>query len=203
MLAMTRVSDVPLPAETQEQDAAWLARFHAADPEVMRAVYATHVDSILGAVGGLVTGPDRENVVHDVFSRLLSSEEMRRSFTGGSLSAWLRQVAKNRAIDHLRKQKRRREQDLEAVAEPASEHGTPAESTERQLAQRLVERLREHCVPEKWRAVFEARFVRQESQRDAAKGLGISRTTLMYQEARLRAGILKYLKKTDPGLFDE
>ncbi|NPC78158.1 RNA polymerase subunit sigma-70, partial [Pyxidicoccus fallax] len=51
---------------------------------------------------------------------------------------------------------------------------------------------REH-LPAKWAPVFEARFVRQLSQREAAAALGLHRTTLAYQELRIRSLLKKFL----------
>jgi RNA polymerase sigma-70 factor, ECF subfamily len=180
---------------------AWLARFHSGDRELLAEIYREQGAVLLAVVGGILSGVDRENVVHDLFASLLSSEPMRRGFTGGSLSAWLRQVARNRALDHLRRVKRRRETDLAPGVDPIDPAASPVAGVERDMALRLVERLRAECVPGAWRAVFEARFVQQLSQRDAAKSLGIRRTTLAYQEARLRVAIMRYLRKSDRGLF--
>ena len=46
-------------------------------------------------------------------------------------------------------------------------------------------------------SVFEARFVRQLTQREAASTLGISRTTLAYQEHRIRKLLRKHLLGTN------
>ena len=49
-----------------------------------------------------------------------------------------------------------------------------------------------HVEPE-WLPVFEARFLRQLSQEEAAKELGIRRTTLAYRELRIRHRLRRFL----------
>lgn len=182
---------------------AWLERFYAGDRAVLAAVYTDHYPTVAAAVGGVLSGADREGVIHDVFLRLLESEKLRRNFTGGSLSAWLRQVAKNRAIDRYRA--RRRHQELDRVAveqDPAEPAPSPSEQVEAALVDRLVQRFIDEVLPAKWRPVFDARFVRQLSQREAAQTLGMSRTTLAYQEARVRAALKRFIQSADAGLLD-
>ena len=57
----------------------------------------------------------------------------------------------------------------------------------------LVDRFREQVLPAKWAGVFQARFIEQRDQRDAAASLGIARTTLAYQELRIRSLLKKFL----------
>jgi RNA polymerase sigma-70 factor (ECF subfamily) len=49
-----------------------------------------------------------------------------------------------------------------------------------------VERFRAEVVPARYRALFEVRFLGQLAQREAADKLGMSRSTLAYQEERVR-----------------
>lgn len=172
----------------------WLARFHAGEPAVLGECYRTHFDVVSRAVGSVLTGADRETVVHDVFLRMMSQPSMRSGFQGGSLAAWLSVVARRQALDFARSRAREsaavaRFTD-EATGEP---HGPDVERLERRLeAQRLVERFRRERLPAKWAPVFEAIFLRGLSQREAAAELGLSRTTLAYQELRVRHLLKKH-----------
>jgi RNA polymerase sigma-70 factor (ECF subfamily) len=74
-----------------------LARAHE------RALYS-HVARIIGP------GADAEDVVQDA---LVSAWRSLPSFEGASFKAWLFRIARNRAIDHFRAQKRRAELPLE------------------------------------------------------------------------------------------
>lgn len=183
----------PLPVLTApptSPDAAWLARFHRGDARVLEACYREHYATVNRAVGGVLTGTDRETAVHDVFVRLLSSADARASFQGGSLAAWLSVVARRHALDVVRARGRERGTVAawaEADAADRDAHAPQAEALERRLeARRVVERFRREALPQKWERVFDAIFLRQLSQRDAAAELGMSRTTLAYQELRIR-----------------
>lgn len=169
----------------------WLVRFHTGDTSVLHACYRDHFDTVHRAVSRLLPAVDAETVVHEVFLRLLSSEEARRSFRGGSLAAWLTVLARNQAVDLLRRRQREDSALSRLAAEPAWEEAEPPEP---QLdAEHLIERFRRERLPAKWAPVFEARFVRQLSQREAAASLGLSRTTLVYQELRVRQLLRKFL----------
>ena len=83
-----------------------LARAHE------RALYS-HVARILGP------GPDAEDVVQDAF---VSAWRSISGFEGTSFKAWLFRIARNRAIDLIRAQKRRAELPLDP---PDDEGGSP------------------------------------------------------------------------------
>jgi RNA polymerase sigma-70 factor (ECF subfamily) len=162
----------------------WLSRFHAGKRSIIEECYREHFDSVMQAVGELLSSADRETVVHEVFYRLLSDPGMRASFRGGSLRAWLRTVARNRAIDYLRRHRREQSLDSQAVSElqcgQAKKHDEEAE------AKMLIDQFRSQHLPKKLEPVFEARFLQQLSQREAARKLKMRRTTLAYQEQQIR-----------------
>ncbi|MCY1073164.1 RNA polymerase sigma factor [Archangium lansingense] len=172
----------------------WLARFHAGEPALLGECYRAHFDAVSRAVGSVLTGADRETVVHDVFLRLVSQPSMRSGFQGGSLEAWLCVVARRQALDFARS-RARESAVVERFADETSGafSGPDAERLERRLeAQRQVERFRKERLPAKWAPVFEAIFLRGLSQREAAAELGLSRTTLAYQELRVRHLLKKF-----------
>ena len=70
----------------------------------------------------------------------------------------------------------------------------PVEPLERTVEARLlVDRFRREVLPAKWARVFEARFVSGLDQRSAAAQVGISRTTLAYQEIQIRRLLRRFL----------
>lgn len=182
-----------MPAEDED----WLRRFHHGEPEVLAQCYRLHFDTVARAVGALLTGVDRETAIHDVFYRLVSSADARASFRGGSLAAWLTVIARRQALDVLRAQHRERSATAAWSAASAAEEeaGAPTvEVLERRLeARRLVHRFRREHLPAKWTAVFDALFLRGLSQREAAAELNLSRTTIAYQDLRIRHLLKKYL----------
>jgi RNA polymerase sigma-70 factor (ECF subfamily) len=169
----------------------WLEAFHRGEHGCLEACYRDHFATVDRAVAPLVVGADRETLVHEVFFRLLTDESLRRAFRGGAFAAWLRVVARNQAIDYVR----RRRLEIRFVSEPEPP-GAPAVSggMERSVDVRLtLERFRERRLPPKWRPVFDTRIVAQHEQAAAARMLGMRRTTLAYQEYRIRRLLRRFV----------
>ena len=139
------------------------------------------MSSVLGAA-------DRETAIHELFSRLIGSAELRRSFQGGSFASWLATVARHQAIDTWRKSTR------EARA-PVDDPATVETSSWEEAAQArlLVERFRHDHLPPEWQGVFDLRFLQQLPQREAATRLSLPRTTLAYREIRIRRLLRRFL----------
>lgn len=173
----------------------WLKRFHEGHRGVLEKCYRDYLTTVDIAVGRILSGADRETVVHEVFYRLLSDARMREGFKGGLLGAWMTTVARNHALNYLRRNQRERPVDPTVTENVADkEPGTSQEATEARL---LIERFRNEALPEKWAMVFEARFINQLSQREAAKELGMHRTTLAYQEGRIRALLKRFVSRME------
>jgi RNA polymerase sigma-70 factor (ECF subfamily) len=169
----------------------WLAEFHDGDTRALEYFYREQFSTVDRAVGRLLSGPDRETVVHEVFFRIISTPELRRAFRGGSASAWIATVARNHTIDFCRRHQR------EVPSEEPGRGGEaldPSVSADVELeAKLLLDQFCREVLPEKWRAVFEVCFLQGKTQREAATALGISRTTLLYQQHRVRALLEKFL----------
>jgi RNA polymerase sigma-70 factor, ECF subfamily len=183
----------PMPdgeARVSPIDGTWLERFHGGERDVLEACYRDHFAAVWQAVGRVLDGMDRETVVHEVFFRLVADREHRCNFRGGSFSSWVCTVARNLALDYHRRLSRERPLDEapEGVVIPMSEEALD-------LAHFVDDFQRKH-LPAKWRPVFEARFLRQLSQREAARVLGMHRTTLVYQELRVRRLLRRALLQT-------
>jgi RNA polymerase sigma-70 factor (ECF subfamily) len=170
-----------------------LAAFHAGDRRTVELCYREHYAVVARAARQILPQADAETVTHEVFLRLLTSEEMRASFRGGDFGAWIARVAKNRAIDHHRRYSR--EEPLpDHVEEPERPPDDPPDYTTLD-ADAVVRRFREECLPPKYAAVFEARFMKQLAQREAAAALKMPRSTLMYQEHRIRTMLRRFVLK--------
>jgi RNA polymerase sigma-70 factor (ECF subfamily) len=167
----------------------WLQAFHAGERPCMERCYREHFDLVDRAVGAFLAGADRETAVHEIFLRLLTEATLRQGFRGGSFAAWLRVVARNQTIDYAR----RRQLEIRATELAA---GPP--SVEDRLEQRTdirltLERFRTQVLPTKWQRVFVARFLEQQDQPTAARSLGMRRTTLAYQEYRIRNLLRRFI----------
>jgi RNA polymerase sigma-70 factor (ECF subfamily) len=171
----------------------WLARFHAGERSALEELYRDHVAGLHQAVGKILDGANRETVVHEVFFRLMTNETMRRGFDGASIGGWLRTVARNHAIDFHRRLAR----ETGESEEPTER--SPSPIADRVEAKLLIERFKRDVLPAKWAGVFEARFIRELDQREAARSLGISRTTLAYQEMRVRSLLRGFLLNDEGG----
>jgi RNA polymerase sigma-70 factor, ECF subfamily len=182
------------PHQTPKGDATWLRAFHAGDRACMTECYQEHFDVVAQAVGAVLSGSDRETVVQEVFFRLLTDPLLRAAFQGGSLAGWLRVVARNQAIDQIRR--RRLEvlvPDATAVIDATA---CVEDDPEQTLHVRLtLQRFRAQVLPAKWEAVFLARFVQQQDQPTAARALRMRRTTLAYQEYRIRNLLRRFVLK--------
>ncbi len=164
----------------------------------MEQCYRDHHPAVAAVVGRMLSAADAETVTHEVFYRLLSDARLRANFQGGSLGAWLSRVATHSAIDYLRKHRR----EKIGLSDPSSdEHVEPAARAtcvdEELEAKLLVERFRRECLPPEWAGVFDARFLRQLTQREAAAELGLRRTTLVYQEHRIRRLLTRFLLRAE------
>lgn len=176
----------------------WLEDFHAGDRGVLEQCYRDHYRGVVGAVRRYLTGADAETVTHEVFFRLLWNGKLRENFQGGRFDAWLTQVATNLARDHLRRYRREQPASPEAPPESGVPDAGAADAADEVDAKMMVDRFRRERLPAEWGGVFDARFLRQLSQRDAAKELGMHRTTLVYQEQRIRALLKEFLLSGEP-----
>ena len=181
--------------EIPEGRASWLALFHAGDRAVLDDVYRTHVDSVHRSAGGVLGGADLETVVHEVFFRVMTNVELRQAFQGGDLAAWLVVIARNHAIDYVRRRSREQPAGLDVVGAADVHHTADASRAEAAL---LIEKFCAEVLPSKWRPVFEARFVQHLTQTEAAAALRMRRTTLVYQELRIRGLLHSFLLEETP-----
>jgi RNA polymerase sigma-70 factor (ECF subfamily) len=164
--------------------------FYEGSRAAMAELYEDHFATVERAVGRVLDGADQETVIHEVFLRLISDASLRASFRGGSLRAWIATVAHNHALDYRR---RREREHPSGSAEDLDGGGEPARFEASIEARQLVARFREEWLPHKWRPIFDVRFLEELPQSEAARRLGIHRTTLLYQELRIRALLRKFL----------
>jgi RNA polymerase sigma-70 factor (ECF subfamily) len=169
----------------------WLERFHAGDRAVLDDVYRRHLDAVRRSAAGVLGGADLETVVHEVFFKVMSNQDLRMAFHGGDLAAWLVVVARHHAIDYARRRGREEPAGLEVAA--AAGAPPPDGFASRADAALVIQKFCCDRLPPKWRPVFEARFLHHLTQTEAAAALRMNRTTLVYQELRIRRLLRSFL----------
>src|SRR5262249_21467802 len=132
---------------------------------------------------------EAEAVVHDLFVELLKNHQLRLQFQGGQLFAWLRQIARLKALEHLRRSGRHVPQDLPEIE--ISDEGNVE-------ARDLLARFLAAAVPSTQQRFFGLRFLERRTQVEIAASLGIPRSTLEGWEhqliKKLRAFVLEGAK---------
>ena len=182
-----------LKASLSIDDESARARFHAGDRDFIGLVYRETYDTVDATVGRVLRGADRDTVVHDLYFRLLSKPELRQNFSGGSMRSWLATLAHNLAVDfwrHHRRETHLEDQDAPPLVDPMSRR-----MEERAELNLFVERFRRDGLPEDLWPLFQARFVERLDQREAARRLGVPRTTLAYRELRVKRFLRAYLRR--------
>jgi RNA polymerase sigma-70 factor (ECF subfamily) len=126
------MEDVPRQRSTTaaEAEQALLERCRAGDAAALQEVYRRHRAVVFGVAARMIANPaDREEVVQDAFLEVFRSL---RGFRGtAKLSTWVRRVAVNVVLQHIRRKGRRVALRLveEAPEQVAVDHGTGAPAT--------------------------------------------------------------------------
>jgi RNA polymerase sigma factor (sigma-70 family) len=178
---------VRLPSVNLENDVDLLA-FHAGQQDVVRRIYVEHGPALLRQVRRYTGPAEAEAVVHDLFVELLKNHQLRLQYKGGQLVAWLRQIGRLKALEHLRRTGRQIPQDLPEVG--ISDEG---DVEARDLLARFLA-----VVPTAQRQFFGLRFLERRTQVEIAASLGVPRSTLEGWEhqlvKKLRAFVLEGAK---------
>ncbi len=178
-------------SEATAEAVTWLAQFHSGTRDILSEGYVDHFASVERAVGRILKGADKETVIHEIFFRVMTNEDLRLTFQGGSFRAWISTIARNQAVDYWRRQQF--EVPAGAPEDLLGDREDAARFENRVEAQITIDRFRTECLPDKWRKVFDARFIQQLDQPEAARVLGMQRTTLIYQEYRVRTLLKRFV----------
>ena len=181
-------------------DAGWLARFHRGDRAILEDCYREQFATVDARVAPLLRGADRETAIHEVFARLMSGEELRQSFQGGSLAAWLATVARNHATDA----RRRLAREKDALGRPSRRRSAPPRMG-RRGGRATADRTASSATTcnRTGSASSGCGFLQQLPQREAAARLSIRRTTLAYRELRIRRLLRRFLLRPAVPSFKE
>ena len=173
----------------------WLTGLRNDDESALRAIFDRHYPLLLGDIYRLI--PDEytcKDLAQEVFVELWRKRAELDIHT--SLRAYLRRAAINRALNHIKANKRI------VLEEPEDKHYTPydtaneiqAKSRQEDLEQALADAIER--LPEKCRQVFTLSRFEHLSHREIAEQLGISVKTIENQITKamrmLREALLKY-----------
>jgi RNA polymerase sigma factor (sigma-70 family) len=153
-------------------------------------LYRAHWRMLHGIARRLVGPVEADAVVQDVFLDLLRKQELRERFLGGAVGAWLGEVTRRKALEHLRRLGRE---------VPTDDVAADAASPEADLtARNLVERFMADHVPEAQRPFFKLRFLERHTQVEVAALLGVPRSTLEGWEHRLSRALKAFVLQEMP-----
>jgi len=157
-----------------------LAGFWRGDKRAIEGLYRAHVSALLVAARFIVGPAEAESVVQEVFVELIRNEELRRRFTGGSVSRWLAAITRLKSLEN---RKRSGRPPLSPEAQP---DGATASPEPRLEARDLLERFMSAAILSGAEAdFFRRRFVECRTQVQVAVDLKIPRSTLEGWERRL------------------
>lgn len=144
-----------------------------------------------------------EDLVQDVFMRLIEHAE---TFEGGAkLRTWLYRIARNVAIDDMRRRKHRRHASLDATHDAGDERslhdrvaaalpGADRQNVSKELAARMLEAIDQ--LPDDQREVFLLRQVQALQFREIAEITAVSENTvksrMRYALERLQGALAEY-----------
>jgi RNA polymerase sigma factor (sigma-70 family) len=185
-------------------DRAWLDAFRDGNARAMERVFRAYAPLVLhmvrrgaGGVSG-VFGQDEQDLVQEVFARVLRAEA-RRKYTGlVPFSAYLRGYVR---LVLLEKHRPVRAEVADVFAETAQpldgwEPGTPLPD-ETLLNREQVDAVRafKNGLSASQRALMETRFEQGVSQRDAAELLGTTRQILRREEGKLVNEFMAFMRR--------
>jgi RNA polymerase sigma factor (sigma-70 family) len=185
-----------------------LERFRSGDREVLTEVYRFYVGPLQNVlrqgfsvnvedrvlhIPGLNEPTDVETACQEVFLRAFRASA-RAGYDGErSYANYLYRIARNWRIDTFRRHRRERPIDDAQVAELED----PSPSAQEQLVDHELERLIQaylETVPERDRSYFLGRLAEGRSQTEAAGVLGMTRIQGRRIEARVKTGLLAWLR---------
>jgi RNA polymerase sigma-70 factor (ECF subfamily) len=189
------------------KDADLLRRFRAGDAEALRKVYWAYVARVESVVrrtfahasrgGPVAAGVDLPDVVQEVFVRAFS-ESARRAYDGArEYAPFLMTIARNAAVDHLRRSGHEFQVSPERLARLVEENFA-AEGDDPPWTDPETIVAVEHYVaglPPRESSVYEQRYRLGRSQEDAAAVLGMTRQQVRTLEEHLRDGLARQLAR--------
>lgn len=172
-----------------------MARVRRGDQDALSAIYERHGTMVYSIALKFLRDPGRaEDLTHDVFLVVWEHPERYRPEIG-PFAPWFYRVARNRAIDILRRARREvkpAEQNVFELTLPDTEPDPGDQAWLRIEAQRARNALR--TLPASQRVVLELAYFSGMTQREMAEHLGEPLGTI---KTRVRTGLIKLRELLD------
>jgi RNA polymerase sigma-70 factor, ECF subfamily len=153
---------------------------------LIEEIYRATFETVRRAAGRVLREPsDRDGVVQQVYTELVGSRRMRESYGGGDLGAWLSSIARHRAIDYARRERRLVNLSLAKLGEEGPEARNRAAGEALDDFRRELQAFAGRLDPQR-RRVLELRFVAGLTQVEAAAQMGMPRSTLEDWERQIK-----------------
>lgn len=162
----------------QNQDAALLAALRGGEEKAMEAIFRLYYADVCRAVLRIIPTPEiAEDIGQDVLLELWRKKEQIQINT--SLAAYLRRAGVNRALNHLRDQKMKFDQDADLEYHSPMAPSFSQELEAEELRQKIEEAI--DALPERCRVIFVLSRFEEMSYQKIADTLGISVKTVENQ----------------------
>ncbi|NPA06805.1 MAG: RNA polymerase sigma factor [Chloroflexi bacterium] len=186
-----------MPEDQSLSDAALLARARQGDQEAFYLLYQRYARRVYGFLRAYTGDPElADELVNEVFVRVWKALPKYREQQ--QFLAWLFRIARNTAIDTLRRRKGRswlRLEDLAPREEADPMPGPEARAFAQDERRRLEEALKQ--LPEQYRTVLVLRFFEGMSPADIARVMGRSENAIRVLQHRALKALRARLHEQD------
>jgi RNA polymerase sigma-70 factor (ECF subfamily) len=172
--------------------AEWLDRFHRGDRSALAQCYQSYFGLVRAVLATYVQGCDLDSVVHEVFFKLIEKSHVRKQFTGGSMPAWLSTMARNQAIDFIRRYNRSSQLAVDLAAQADAPQLLAIE--ENVWAKQAVEQFKATLSPEQSQ-IFELVFIEGLDQQQVAESLEMSRSSVSRKKNRIAKRLRAFVRR--------
>jgi RNA polymerase sigma-70 factor (ECF subfamily) len=180
-----------------EADRALLDAFRAGDHAALERIYRDFVDDVFRLVARVERHPAEQRArVQDVFVRAFA-DRARAAYDGiRPYRPYLLRLARNCVIDHARRQSAERAARVELDLDALSSEPEPIDPVQVQQRDRAAAYIA--TLDAEARELVRLRFTLELSQAATAEQLRVTRRRVRTVEARVIAGLRKFLKKDRP-----
>lgn len=174
-----------------QDEKAFVAALLRGDRAAQRVLYEEHYGALMSICQRYAGGEDEAmDLLHESFIKIF--QKIGRYETGTALLAWMRRITVNTAIDHYRRNARRRTEDIDQAYHLSSD---APDVFARFGAREILNAVQQ--LPPTYRTIFNLYVVEGYSHREIGEQLGINESTSRSNLVKARGKLQKVL--TEPG----